>query len=93
MNGPKFKPGQEVVCVVDPCKWSNFKGYIRLLPKKNEIYTVDKIVYIQWLREWHISLIEISPDDGFSQQGFEPVVRIDELKEILEQQPVEEHVS
>ena len=93
MNAPKFKNGQEVVCVVNDEAWEILAGNKRevMRPKKNEIYTVRLTVYHRGVC-W-ISLMEFPEEYVFDQDCFEPVVRIDELKKILEQQPEEAHVS
>ena len=88
MNAPKFKNGQEVVCIAKEEGWEIIKGSKPIIrPKRNEIYTVRKTICYRGFC-W-ISLMEFPEEYVFDQNCFEPVVRIDELKEILEQQPEE----
>lgn len=93
MSNPKFKVGQEVVCInKNENEWRVLLGAGAIVrPKRDEIYTVTGNIFTHGY--WWISLKEFPDNYSFAEMFFEPVVRIEELKEILEQQPVEEHVS
>jgi hypothetical protein len=86
----RFKVGQEVVCIKKDGWYILFGTGKLVTPIENEIYTVSNNILFNG--DWFISLNELPSDYCFNQIHFEPVVRIDELIEILEQQPVEESI-
>lgn len=91
MSAPKFRIGQEAVCILD--EWYDLNGDRTTGPKKNEIYTVTYVLKMPSRFPGYGISIEGFGDDIFYEKYFEPVIRIDDLKAILEQQPEEAHVS
>lgn len=76
-----FTPGQEIVCVTD--KFNPARPELNGLPqpKKDNVYTV---LQYAWFKHdmWFLSLVEISDDVVFSEDGFAPVADISELMEV-----------
>lgn len=80
----RFKPGQQVVCVVD----DNMSEYTVKSVKKGNVYTVR--AYDCPVPNF-LTLIEL-PDDWFKETIFEPLMDISELTAILESETITERV-